>query len=94
MVEDIVIFKDAVAIVVEVDADLFARVDAIPAQHGRRTRGNPDAGQRVGVDLVLLDQPLALLVNVYTAMLAVMNFVVTNDWIAEMKRFNAILRGD
>lgn len=41
---------------------LLAAVDAVLAEDGRAARGNPHAGQRVAVNLVLLDHALALLV--------------------------------
>lgn len=41
---------------------LLAAVDAVLAEDGRAARGHPHAGQRVAVNLVLLDHALALLV--------------------------------
>lgn len=41
---------------------LLAAVDAVLAEDRRAARGHPHAGQRVAVDLVLLDHALALLV--------------------------------
>ena len=82
MVEDIIILKYSVAIVVEVNADLFAGVDAVASEHGGGAGSDPDAGQRVGVNFVLLDQPLTLFVYVDAAVLTVVNLVVTNDRIA------------
>ena len=45
-----------------VPAYLFAAVDAVASQDWRAARGHPHPRQRVAVDLVLLDHPLALLV--------------------------------
>lgn len=55
---------------------LFAGVYAVPAQHGRGAGGDPDAGERVGVHLVLLDEALPLLVHVDAAVLPVVDLVV------------------
>lgn len=41
---------------------LLAAVDAVLAEDGRASCGHPHAGQRVAVNLVLLDHALALLV--------------------------------
>lgn len=41
---------------------LLAAVDAVLAEDRCAARGHPHAGQRVAVDLVLLDHALALLV--------------------------------
>lgn len=40
---------------------LLAAVDAVLAEHWRAARGHPHTSQRVAVDLVLLDDALALL---------------------------------
>lgn len=78
MVEYVVVLELAVAVVVEVDADLLARVYPVAAQHRRAACRDPDAGQRVGVHLVLLDQALALLVHVDAAVLAVVDLFAQN----------------
>lgn len=62
--------------------DLLPRVYAVAAQHGRGAGRDPHAGQRVRVHLVLLDQPLALLVHVDAAVLAVVDLVVPDYWVA------------
>lgn len=49
---------------------------AITPQHGSGAGRDPDPGQGVGVHFVLLDQPLTLLMYVYTAVLAVVDLIV------------------
>lgn len=63
-------------------AYLFSRVNAVPAQHGRGAGGDPNASERVRVYLVLLDEALAFLVNVYAPVLAVVDLIVPHDRIA------------
>lgn len=46
-------------IVVEVDADLFARMNSILTKNWRRSCCDPDTGQRVPIHLILLDQTFA-----------------------------------
>lgn len=41
---------------------LLAAVDAVLAEDGSAARGHPDSSQRVAVNLVLLNHPLAFLV--------------------------------
>lgn len=79
MIENIIVLQLSVAVVVKIHADLLATVNAIPPQHRRRTRRDPNARQGVRVHLVLLDQALALLVHVNTAVLAVVYLVVSDD---------------
>ena len=86
MIEDIVILEDAVAVVIKIHADLFSRVDPVSPKHRCGSGCDPDAGQRVGVNFVLLDQPLTLFVYVDAAVLTVVNLVVTNDRIAGGRR--------
>ena len=90
VIEDIVILEDAVAVVVEIHADLFSRVDAVPPKHRCGSGRDPDAGQRVGVNFVLLDQPLALLMHVDATVLPMMDFVVPNDRVAAMNMFKIV----
>lgn len=78
MVEDVVVLQLAVPVVVEVHANLLPRVYSVPPQHWRGACRYPDAGQRVGVHFVLLDQSLSLLVHVDTSMLTVVDLVVSH----------------
>ena len=53
----------------------------VASQNGRGTRCNPDASESVGIHLVLLNETLALLVHIDTAMLAMVDLVVPDYWI-------------
>ena len=46
VVEYVVLLQQPVPIVVEVDTDLFPRVDAVLPQDGRGAGGNPDTGNK------------------------------------------------
>lgn len=82
MIEYVIVFQLSVTVVIEIDPHLLPGVYPIPAQHRRAARCDPDAGQGVGVDLILLDEALALLVHVDAAVLSVVDLVVTNNRVA------------
>lgn len=56
MIVNIVVFKLSMPIVVEVHADLFARMDTISTQNRCTTGRYPHTSQRIGIHLILLDQ--------------------------------------
>lgn len=56
MIVNIVVFELSMAIVVEVNADLFTRMNTISTQNGRATGRYPNTSQRISVHLILLDQ--------------------------------------
>lgn len=82
MVEYIVIFESTVTVVVKIHADLFARMNTISAQNRRATGRDPYSGQRISVNFVFFDDPLAFFVNVNASVLAVVDFIITYDRIA------------
>ena len=58
---------------------LFPRVDPVPPEDRGAAGGDPHAGQFVAEHLILLDQPLAALVHVDAAVLAMVDPVVAHD---------------
>lgn len=79
MVEDVVIFKFPVTVIIEIHPHLLPRMYPIPPQHRRAPRRDPHARQRVRVHLVLLDQTLSFLVHVNAPVLPVVDLIVPND---------------
>lgn len=77
------------AIVVEINTDLFARMDAIASQYGCTARCNPHTGQCICIHFVLFNQTLALFMHVNATMLTVMDLIVSHDWIAGRSNLNA-----
>lgn len=61
MVEDVVVFQLAVAVVVEIHADLLATVYPVAPENGLTASGDPHTSQCVAVHLILLYQALAFL---------------------------------
>lgn len=63
MVVNVVLLQNPAPVVIEIDADLLATVYAIPSQCWLTARCDPHACQRIGVDLVTLDdaKPVVML---------------------------------
>uniref|UniRef100_A0A1I8ALS0 Uncharacterized protein n=1 Tax=Steinernema glaseri TaxID=37863 RepID=A0A1I8ALS0_9BILA len=78
--EDVVLPEKAV--VVEVDADLLARLDSVAAEDGPGARGDPDPVQRVPVDVLLLDEAAVVAEDVDAALLAREDLVLADGWMA------------
>lgn len=55
MIENVVVLQFTMAIIIEIDADLLARVNAIAAQHRRTASCYPHTGQRIRIHFVLFD---------------------------------------
>ena len=55
MVVDIILLQNSSPVVIEIDADLLATVDAITSESGLAAGRDPHASQRVGVDLIAFD---------------------------------------
>lgn len=57
-------------------------MNAVATQHGRGACSDPNASERIRINLVLLDKALALLVHVDTAVLPVVDLIVPYYWVA------------
>lgn len=89
MIEDVVIFKLSVTVIIEVHPDLLPRMYPIPSQHRRAPRRDPHARQSIRVHLVFFDQTLSFLVHVNASVLSVVYLIVPNDRITISPDLNA-----
>ena len=60
MVVDVILLEHSSPIVIEINADLFPAVNSVVSQHWVATCGDPHSGQRVGVNLIPLDETSAI----------------------------------
>lgn len=65
----------------DVDSPLLTIVDFIFSDGGVASRGNPDTGKVVGVDLVVDKLPSTILMYVNAPCLAMVNFTVHHCWV-------------
>lgn len=77
------------SIVIKINTNLLATVYPISSQYWSAASCHPDSGQSITIDFILFYYALSFLMHINSTMLAIMNFVMSNNWTTVCPNLNS-----